>query len=256
MSLRTALLASAIGLSCLAAPALAQDKPKTNQTIGRRGPDEGPPIGSRLGQRMETRGPAEAEAEAARHGHELASCLVNRRRSDSVTLLAQVDVQGYRKAYKSLTSGQLDCFNMWDDAIQITEGRSFSMPPEVLRGFLAEEFIKRDLPRYTALPVLPRQMVYSRVWYNGTNRHPSVDEMATCVSETAPLETVALLKSEAYTPSEMAAIQTLAPSLGACLRIGTKVDANRQTLRAALADALYQRVANPAPAAASTTSKP
>jgi hypothetical protein len=251
MSFRTALLASAIGLSCASLPASAQsNSSRSHDTVERRGPDDGPPIGSRLGQRMEARGPAEAEAEAAHHGHELASCLVNRRRSDSQKLLAQIDDQGYRKAYKSLTSGQLDCFNMWDDATHVTEGRSFSMPPEVLRGFLAEELIKRDLPRYAGLPALPKQMVYSRPWYGGTNRHPSVDEMATCVSETAPLDTIGLLKSEAYTPAEMTAIQTLAPTLGACLRIGTKVDANRQTLRAALADALYQRVANPVPAVA------
>jgi hypothetical protein len=121
---------------------------------------------------METRGPAEAEAEAALHGHQLASCLVNRRRSDSERLLAQIDGDGYRKAYKSLTSGQLDCFNMWDDANHITEGRSFSMPPEVLRGFIAEELIKRDLPHYATLPSLPRQMVYSRPWYGGDEPSP------------------------------------------------------------------------------------
>jgi hypothetical protein len=81
--------------------------------------------------------------------------------------------------------------------------------------------------------------------------------MATCVSENAPQETVMLIKSEAYTAAEMAAIQALAPTLGACLRVGIKVDANRQTLRAALADALYQRVANPAlPSAPTAGAKP
>jgi hypothetical protein len=74
--------------------------------------------------------------------------------------------------------------------------------------------------------------------------------MATCASESAPAETLALLKTLPYSDAEGAAFGAVAPHLGACLRAGVKVTGNRQSLRAALADALYQRVANPMPIAA------
>jgi hypothetical protein len=41
----------------------------------------------------------------------------------------------------------------------------------------------------------------------------------------------------------------LGANLSQCLRAGTKLQANRQSLRAALADALFQRLHAPAPAA-------
>jgi hypothetical protein len=230
MMFRTALLASAIGLCCIATAALAD-----------------PPIGSRLGDRLKAN--AEDEQTAARHSHELANCLVNKRRAQSERLVGQTTSDGYKAAYKAMIGGDLECFNMFDDASHLTGGRSFSIPPEVLRGLLAEHLIAHDWSRFAALPVLPRQMVYARPWFAGTNRHVAVDEMATCVSETAPAQILALLKSEPYSDAEQAAYGALGPHLGACLRVGAKVDANRQTLRAALADALYQRVANPPPAA-------
>lgn len=231
MRFRTVLLASAIGVCCIATSAWADS-----------------PIGSRLGDRLKPN--AEDEQTAARHGHELANCLVNKRRAQSERLVSQTTSDGYKAAYKAFNGGDLECFNMFDDATHLTGGRSFSIPPEVFRGLLAEHLIAHDWSRFAALPALPRQMTYSRAWYGGTNRHVAVDEMATCVSETAPAETLALLKSEPYSDAERAAYGVLGPHLGACLRIGAKVDANRQTLRAALADALYQRVANPPPAAA------
>lgn len=206
-----------------------------------------PPIGSRLGDRMQKSGRADDEATGALHGQEFARCLVNKRQRDTERLLAQSTEQGYNAAFKALTSGEIECFNMWDDATHITEGRSFRFPADILRGMLAEQLIKHDLPRYSALAPLPRQLTYSRAWYPGTQRDASVDEMATCVSETAPAETLALLKTEPYSPQEGAAFGALGPGLGACLRAGVKVTGNRQSLRAALADALYQRVTNPAP---------
>ena len=73
-------------------------------------------------------------------------------------------------------------------------------------------------------------------------------KLATCVSEIASAETLALLKTEPYSDAEGTTFAAVVPSMGACLRARVKLTGNRQSLRAALADALYQRVANPAPA--------
>jgi hypothetical protein len=232
MAVRVFISGLAAGLSCLTSIAVAE-----------------PPIGSRLGERVKV-GSVEPEAVSARHGHEFASCLVNRRPQKVEALFAQHDGKGYETAYKGLMSGRLDCLGMWDDGNDVTEGRRFNIPAEVMRGFLAEELIKGDSARFSALPALPRQLTYSREWYGATSRHVAVDEMATCVTETAPVATLTLLQAEPYSAAEGTAFGSLGPSLGACLRAGTKVDANRQTLRAALADALYERVANPVVASA------
>jgi len=230
MNMRVVLIAWAVGV-CSSVAAVAE-----------------PPIGSRLGNRV-VRGGEEDEVTSAHHAQEFASCLVNRRAEEVQRLLGQTNDAGYKAAYKELTDGRLDCFNMGDDANLVTEGWRFSIPTDIMRGMLAEQMIKHDMPRYAALPALARQMTYTRPWYGATNRDVSVDEMATCVSETDAVDTLSLLKTRPYSQEEGAAFAALGPTLGACLRAGVKVMGNRQSLRAALADGLYQRVAGPAVAA-------
>jgi len=203
-----------------------------------------PPIGSRLGDRV-VKGAVEDEATSARHAQEYAACLVNRRADKVQRLLSQTNDAGYKAAYKDLTTGPIDCFDMGDDLNDVSAGWRFMIPADIMRGMLAEQLIKHDVARYAVLPVLPRQRTYSRTWYGATNRDVSVDEMATCVSETDAPDTLSLLKTEPYSDQEGTAFAALGPTLGACLRAGVKVAGNRQSLRAALADALYQRVANP-----------
>jgi hypothetical protein len=66
--------------------------------------------------------------------------------------------------------------------------------------------------------------------------------MATCVTDTNPAGVIALLDSEPYTDSENSAFSALIPFMGPCLSAGTKLSGEREPLRAALAEALYQRV--------------
>jgi hypothetical protein len=231
MRVRLLLVVSAIGM-CGSVAALAE-----------------PPIGSRLGERI-VKGTIEDEATSARHAQQYAGCLVNRRLDKVQRLLSQTNEAGYKAAYKELTTGRIDCFDMGDDLNDITEGWRFSIPPEIMRGILAEQLIRHDIARYAGLAVLSRQRTYSRAWYGATNRDVSVDEMATCVSETDAPDTLSLLKTEPYSDQEGTAFAALGATLGACLRAGVKVTGNRQSLRAALADALYQRVANPIAATA------
>ena len=144
-------------------------------------------------------------------------------------------------------SGEHECFSM-TEGNDLVEGRLVAFPPDIFRGMLAEWAIKADLAKFSVLPALPRQLTYARPWYAITHRDPSVDEMATCVSETAPSEALALLKTIPYSDDEGAAFGALGPNLGACLRAGVKITGNRQSLRAALAEGLYQRIAIPASA--------
>jgi len=227
MKIRNRLLASAISLLCVAGAASAD-----------------PPIGSRLGDRT-TRDPEKRERESALGAQEMARCLVNKQNNIVRQYLGSLDKTESDRLDRKM-DGEHECFNM-AEGNDLVEGRVVTFPRDIFRGMLAEWMIKSDDRTFTVLPALPRQLTYSRVWYDLTGRDVSVDEMATCVSETAPAETLALLRTVPYSDAEGAAFGGLGPSLGACLRAGVKVTGNRQSLRAALADGLYQRIANPPP---------
>lgn len=232
MKLSILLRASAVGLACLATFASAE-----------------PPIGSRLGERIER--DAQKEADSALGAQEMARCLVDKQRSAVRAFLAAVDERESKRFGKQM-SGEHECLSIFTmtAANDFVEGRAVSFPHDIYRGMLAEWMIRTDERTFSSLPPLPRQLTYSRSWYAVSGRDSSVDEMATCVSESDPQETLALLRTTPYSDGESAAFGVLAPTLGACLRAGVKVAGNRQSLRAALADALYQRIANPAPAPA------
>lgn len=232
MNLRISLLASAVSL-CVAAPVAAE-----------------PPIGSRLGERTQ-REPMKMERDAARGAQEMARCLVNKRKRTVQKFLAALTEEESERLSSNM-SGEHQCFSM-TEGNDLVEGRIVTFPDDIYRGMLAEWMIKSDWITFAALPALPRQLTYSRPWYAVSHRDVSIDEMATCISETAPAEILTLLDTAPYTSQEAAVFGGLNPYMGACLRAGLRLKGNRQSVRAALADALYQRVANPAPVPAPVT---
>ena len=117
---------------------------------------------------------------------------------------------------------------------------------DLLRGRLAEQALLAQSGAVAALQPLPlQQKRYLRPWFVTTARNPAVDEMGACMADTDPAGIAALIKTDSGSSDESAAIGALSPSLTKCLSAGTRLDASRQALRAALADALYQRLSNP-----------
>jgi hypothetical protein len=203
-----------------------------------------PPIGSRLGERVE-RNTEKRDREAAIGAQEMARCLVNKQTRTARAYLATVDAaEGKRLSHQM--DGEHECFSM-TDGNDLVEGRMVMFPEDIFRGMLAEWMIKKDPASFAALTPLPRQLTYSRPWYVVSYRDASVDEMATCVAETNPAAILRLINTEPYSDQEGATFGAIVPDLGTCLRAGVKLTGNRQSLRAALADALYQRIANPVP---------
>lgn len=206
-----------------------------------------PPIGSRLGERTE-KNKVEDERKAAHAAHELAGCIVVKRGSAARNLLNSRSDAEVKKLQSQMT-GEVDCIaNLTGNAF--VQGVQVSYPTAIMRGDLAEELLERDRPAAARLQPLPIQRIYSRPWFAFTGRHVSVDEMATCLSDINPAAVMALVESAPFSDEENAAFGNLIPIMGSCLRVGTKLDAKREPLRAALAEALYQRMANPAEAAA------
>ena len=116
----------------------------------------------------------------------------------------------------------------------------------VMRGLIAEAAL-RDLSAAASLQPLPfQQKSYARPWFIATGRDPAVDEMGACVADTDPPGILALVATAPNSSQESWAIGDLNAWLGRCLARGAQLHADRTALRAALADALYQRVRNPA----------
>lgn len=202
-----------------------------------------PPIGSRVGERTEKQA-IKDQRDAVHIAHEFAGCVLATRGSaarDFLNARSEEEVANDRKRL----GGEEECFANFDRN-DIVEGVEVSYPGDILRGDLAEELVKRQHAAAAQLQPLPIQKVYSRPWYAFTGRDVSVDEMATCVADTNPAAILNLLDTAPYSDSEGAAFSSLIPYLGPCLRAGTKLAGAREPLRAALAEALYQRLANPA----------
>ncbi|HEX5258625.1 MAG TPA: hypothetical protein VFW35_07580, partial [Sphingomicrobium sp.] len=66
---------------------------------------------------------------------------------------------------------------------------------------------------------------------------------------------MALLESEPFSEGESSAFSNLIAYMGPCLRAGTKLEGKPEPLRAALAEALYQRMKNPAESFAEAVTK-
>ena len=225
MMLRSSLLACA-GVCLAAAGAMAE-----------------PPIGSRLGNRTEKQ-QVKDQTDASQNAHELAGCQLVSRAAAARDLLKARDAEELKKIRANL-SGEQECFaNL--NRNDLVDGVEVSYPPDVMRGDIAEELLKRQRGTVGQLQPLPIQKSYARSWFEFTGRDVSVDEMAACVADTNPMAIMALLDTTPQSTAEGAAFSNLIPYLGPCLVAGTKLEGAREPLRAALAEALYQRMENPA----------
>jgi hypothetical protein len=202
-----------------------------------------PPIGSRLGDRIDKQKVGD-QRDAVQAAHELAGCIVVKHPSAAHGFLDSRDQKQVEK-FGSQMGGEVDCIaniprNDFVDGVRV------NYPNDIMRGDLAEEFLKRDIASVQQIQPLPIEKTYSRPWFKLTGRHPSVDEMAACVSNTNPAAIIALIKTQPFSNDETIAFSDLIPAMGPCLVAGATLDAKREPLRAALAEALYQRLTNPA----------
>jgi hypothetical protein len=183
-------------------------------------------------------------ASAATLAQGYAACLMQSHPTQVRELLQASTAQAASRPYQSLADDPR-CFSRVFGTQQFSpEDASVSM--DMLRGRLAEQALRADESRVAALQALPlQQKRYIRPWFAATGRHPAVDEMGTCMADTDPAGIVSLIQTSPGTADESSAIAALSPALTKCLSAGTRLDASREALRAALADALYQRLNNP-----------
>lgn len=202
-----------------------------------------PPLGSRLGQDHSEDSRSYSTSDAGRSTRAIMSCAVAKFPMQGRALLAATDTASAQSAAEKLLRRE-EC-NMLGIASSTSDQIQFQIPFDVMRGMAAEELLNSRLDEAASLPRLPVEKSYSRTWFAITGRDSSVDAMAVCLAESNPAGDVVLLRTNAYSPAEMAAVQAIGPSLGQCLQAGYKLHANRQTLRAAIAEGLYHRLMDP-----------
>lgn len=176
----------------------------------------------------------------------MAECIYNRKGALARQALLARTAQTHDSAMSRLM-GEVQCFGT-EHSNDLVMMRVVQIPRELLRGMLAEAAFKRSDDEVAALQPLPLQQIYQRDWFAITGRNVTVDEMAACIADTNPAGILALSRTVPTSKEESAAFGALMGDLGKCLRAGTKLQAGRQALRAALADALYQRLHAPTPA--------
>ena len=114
-----------------------------------------------------------------------------------------------------------------------------------LRGMIAEVLLKRS-KTVARLAPLGQAKSYNAGWFTMTGRPHAVDEMAACVAAVDPAGIRTLLATQPGSAGQRLALGALTPSLGTCLAKGYQLDTRPPGLRAALAEALYQRDAGSA----------
>lgn len=173
-----------------------------------------------------------------------AACLADSHEAQARELLLASTLDATRRPYRALVDDSRCLSRVFDDQPFSPGDDAFSTA--TLRGNLAEQLLLRHYAQLSSLQPLPlQQKRYVRPWFAATGRHPAVDEMATCMADTDPAGVMALIKTELGSGEEWGAFDAMSAALTKCLSAGTRVSVDKQAIRAALADALYQRLNNP-----------
>ena len=187
---------------------------------------------------------AASPAAAATDAQSYAACLFQSRPAQVKQLLEAQSLATANSLRQTLSNNDR-CIS------RVFGGRA--VPPEALaptldylRGNLAEQALLADDHAAALQPLPLQQKRYIRPWFATTGRHPAVDEMGACMADTDPAAIMGLIRTAPGSAAESAAIGAMSQSLTKCLSAGTRLDASRTALRAALADALYQRLHSPA----------
>lgn len=174
----------------------------------------------------------------------LGECMYRTHHKTALSLLNADAPKASNRAYARLANETTCSGKLPSNTAHASSSLTFSKG--LIRGALAEQFL-RTSPAVAQLQPLPLQSKrYVRPWFVATGRDVAADEMAACIADTNPAGIVAVIGTEPLSREEDAAMLNLRGSLGGCLIAGTRLQASREAMRAALADALYQRVRNPA----------
>lgn len=187
---------------------------------------------------------ASRAAAAPSNAQRFGACVAQTRPAEARELLRASNSEDAARPLRSLINDDRCISKAFGNEQFSATDEAFSTP--TLRGNLAEQLLLNQPAAVAALKPLPlEQKRYTRAWFAATGRHPAVDEMAVCMAATNPAAIAALIMTSPGSLEEGAAFEAMSPALTKCLSAGTQLDVSRNAVRAAVADALYQRVTNP-----------
>lgn len=212
-------------LLCLSATVWAQPSPPAK-------------LEARLGTRIPVPVPASLEEtasqrETSRIVHAFARCVVN---GDPALIASIVETSPYpvgeERAYRTALFARAQ--RLMSRCLRAERMRS---PESVIVGAFAEQLYRR---RFPALPPLGPANLSPATDPGDMSLHVTL-QFATCLIGRSAAEVDALLRSDAGSDRENAALGALSGSFAGCLDAGSSLRLNRLTLRTALADQLYRR---------------
>ena len=180
----------------------------------------------------------------------MGSCLYGKERVAARGLLRSVPGStDEARRLAALHSRLEECVNGDAEAVQST---NFVIRGAVAEGIFLAAFPTDPADQPASRPSLPTS------WMEAYGKDPSIGptlalhQLAACVVRAVPVEASRLVRTTPGSAEESAGFQTIAPHLGPCVNQGRSFSSNKTTLRALLAEALYDRFVgvdeNPAPA--------
>ena len=171
----------------------------------------------------------------------MGSCVYGKERVAARSLLRAIPgSKDEERRLAALHSRLEECVNGDSEAIQSTNF--------VLRGAVAEAIYLATFPTDpVAVPAGADPSGLPASWIEAFGKDPSIGprlamhQLASCVVRAAPAESSRLVRSAPGSAEEAAGFQAVAPNLGPCVNQGRTFSSNRTTLRALLAEALYDR---------------
>jgi hypothetical protein len=183
-------------------------------------------------------------AAAPNDAQRYAACLANLHEAQARELLQASTLDAAGRPYRALVDDNRCVARIFGDRPFSPADDAFSTA--TLRGNLAEQLLLKRSAQLSGLePLSLQQKRYVRPWFAATGRHSAVDEMATCMADTDPADITALIRTESGSGEEWAAFDAMSAALTKCLSAGTRISVDKHAIRAALAEALYQRLSNP-----------
>jgi hypothetical protein len=177
-------------------------------------------------------------------GLEMAQCLYQKHQGNAERLLnARTEVEA-DNVFRALVN-ESGCYRQVFGGTPGDESEEARLTMGTMRGLFAEQALKDRSAAVRALTPLPQQTRYVRPWFPGTARVQWVDEMAVCVADTNPAAVASLLATAPQSAVEESALKAMEPAVDRCMSKGTSINGSNRQVRAALADALYQRVNAP-----------
>lgn len=181
-----------------------------------------------------------ASPAAASGSRDFTACMARIQPKEAARLLQADDERDAHQAFRHLSQNDY-CFSRVFGTSSFVP-RDAALSIGIMRGDLAELALMREAGPLALQPLPAKTGNYVRPWFAATGRPTAVDEMAVCMADTHPADIAGLVRTGLGSWEERAWMSNLPARLTQCLTTGVRLDADWRSLRAALADALYQRI--------------